>query len=96
MDLEYAQRKLAQAVECLVGFGTVQQRLHRAWRSGLSMIETLQALPPDARAELKMISQALAAGEMAAQDALLHSRRVVALFERITRLYCDRQERRAV
>ena len=96
MDLEYAERKLAQSVECLVGFGTVQSRLRTAWRSGLSMIETLQVVPADARAELKKIGQAVAAQEMAAQDALLHSRRVLAMYERITRLRYDRQERRAV
>jgi hypothetical protein len=96
MDLEYAQRKLARSVECLVGFGTVQQRVHDAWRAGLSMIAALQAVPEDARAELKTIGEAVAADEMAAQDALRHSRRILALYERITRLHFDRQEKRAV
>ena len=96
MDLEYAQKKLALSVECLVGLGTVQQRVRTAWQNGLSPIAVLDAVPADARTELQAIGEAVAGSQMAAQDALRLSRRILALYERITRLHFDRQEKRAV
>ncbi len=96
MDLDYAQRKLAQSVECLVGLGTIQQRVRKAWGVGLSMIAALQALPADACTELKIIGDAVAAREMAAQDALRHAQRILALYEKVTRLCAERSLKRAV
>ena len=102
----YSWEKLFDGMQCLAGIGNIQERLIRAYQSGIYLIVAPHALPDkELHKELKAICDALTASEdnigqgkltstireMSDEQADQYAMRILGLYDKVTRLHAQEE-----